>query len=504
MDLYPNANWLSDHAMVVSKVVTHEHGEITVASWNMAGTADNWLEFNCSQHMEAFNDYSKEALMALRGHSDLDEFQDSLTGGVGERGVKGDAHWGPYVKKIHPGEMESVAAALVILEQGPKMVQTINNRIIKEAVEAVEAVPAGGGAAAAGSKIDKIDRTGWLKLYSQYAIVLAYLLNPDEGNFPEIAEVVRVKTIDLGEAQTQFKAQQDSTPANREEHLASTLRHALVTHDIDFACIQEALPDERMFGLDAEKYAIVYRRNANFGPNRETAIVYNKKWRTYPPATVEPHVEWADGTSSGEIMKQMFKRLAYVGDPAPFCVGNAHLTSTGDVETKAIQTKGGISVDQYEQACVLLAGCGVVGIDSNFKGQFKTGSIPFGGGTGDSSKGKDAAASQAKLAGDIFIGYTGSVKKGTVMKQRGYFQSQLNKTEPDSAGKDLVMVHRDFGTEVKTHLPLNRQDTLESEYNAWLLRGEYNAWPLRARGAVRPPVAPTLRPHDRLWSFAER
>ena len=261
-----------------------------------------------------------------------------------------------------------------------------------------------------------------------------------------------------------------------------------------------------MFGLDEEKkYAIVYRQNADFGPNRETAIVYNnKKWITDGTDTVGPHVEWADGTSSGEIMKQTFKRRGYVG--ATFCVGNAHLTSTGDVKTKALQTKGGISVDQYEQARVLLAGCDVVGIDSNFKGQFKTGSIPFGGGTGDSSKGKNAAASQAKLAGGIFIVYTGKVTKGTVMKQRGYFQSQLKKTQDglDSAGKDLVMVNRNFGTEVKTHLPLNRQDTLESEYNAWLLRGEYTAWLLRARGAVRPPVAPTLRPHDRLWSFAER
>jgi len=44
MALYPNTNWLSDHAMVVSKVMTREHGEITVASWNMAGTADGFKQ----------------------------------------------------------------------------------------------------------------------------------------------------------------------------------------------------------------------------------------------------------------------------------------------------------------------------------------------------------------------------------------------------------------------------------------------------------------------------
>jgi hypothetical protein len=502
MALYPNANWLSDHAMVVSKVRTHDHGEITVASWNMAGTADNWLEFNCSKDMKAFNDYSKEALMALRGHGDLKEFQDSLDGGVEERAVKGDADWGPLVKEIHPGEMESVEAALAILEQGPAAVQTINDRIIEGAL------PAGGGAAAAGGGGGKIDGTVWLTLYSQYAIVLAYLLKPEPDNFRKIADVVDKPEIDLAKAQAQFMAQQNSTPANRRQRLASTLKYALAAHDIDFACIQEALPDEGMFELGGD-YAIVYRNNAHFGPNRETAIVYNKKWRTYRTATVDPHVEWADGTSrtsSGEIMKQTFKRRAYDGDRTPFCVGNAHLTSTGDVETKAIQTKGGRSVDQYKQACELLAGCDVVGIDSNFKGQFKAGgNIPFGAGA-TLKPGTNAAESQYKLAGDIFIVYKGpkQVDQGTVMKQRGYFQSQLNKTDLDSAGKDLVMVHRGFGTLVETHRVLNSERKLKRAYEIWttIERGMSSIQTEEVVDGLT--VTPTLRPHDRLWSFAER
>lgn len=517
MALYPNANWLSDHAMVVSKVMTHDHGEITVASWNMAGTADNWLEFNCSQDMKAFNDYSKEALMALRGHRDLTEFQASLKGGVGERAVKGDADWGPLVKRIHPGEMESVEAALAILEKGPAAVQETNRGIIERARTA------GGGAAAAGGKIDQ---TGWLELYSQYAIVLAYLLTPEPDNFRQIADVVAKPEIDLGKAQTQFMAQQKSTPANRVQRLASTLHYALVAHDIDFACIQEALPTIEAFGLDAAKYAIVYQNNANFGPNRETAIVYNnQRWNVHGDSSVQRHVSWKDPkpaaegaadeldlhTSSGEIMKQRFQSTQSPPGRV-FCVGNAHLASNGDAETKAIQTKGGRAVDLYPHAHELLSGCDVVGIDSNFKGQFKAGgTIPFGAGEGDVSKGRlkpgtTAAKSQAKLAGDIFIVYNGpeQVDQGTVMKQRGYFQSQLNKTDLDSAGKDLVMVYHGFGTLVKTHMVLNSERELERAHEIWttIERG----MPSIQKNVVDIiwTATPTLRPHDRLWSFAER
>lgn len=518
MALYPNANWLSDHAMVVSKVRTRDHGEITVASWNMAGTADNWLEFNCSKDMKAFNDYSKEALMALRGHGDLKDFQASLDGGVEERAVKGDADWGKLVKRIHPGEMESVEAALAILEQGPNMVQEMNRGIIEGAR------PAGGGAAAADGGGGKIDGTAWLTLYSQYAIVLAYLLTPEPGIFPDIAEVVAKPEIDLAKAQAQFMAQQNSTPANRRQRLASTLKYALAAHDIDFACIQEALPTIEAFGLDAAKYAIVYQNNANFGPNRETAIVYNnQRWNPHGDSSVQRHVSWkeskpaAEGaadeldrhTSSGEIMKQRFQSKQSPPGRV-FCVGNAHLASNGDAETKATKTKDGRAVDLYPHAHDLLSGCDVVGIDSNFKGQFKAGgNIPFGAGEGDDSEegtkkpGTNAAESQYKLAGKIFIVYKGpkQVDQGTVLKQRGYFQSQLNKTDLDSAGKDLVMVHRGFGTLVDTHRVLNSERKLKRAYEIWTTIE-------RGMSSILVDIiwtaTPTLRPHDRLWSFAER
>ena len=63
-DRYPNKEWLSDHVAVITEA-TVDGNKYNVGTWNMAGQADNWLEFSTSNNSKILNLFAKKCLEFL-------------------------------------------------------------------------------------------------------------------------------------------------------------------------------------------------------------------------------------------------------------------------------------------------------------------------------------------------------------------------------------------------------------------------------------------------------